>query len=360
MSKNIFFSFFIILVNTSLLTAQKYSNEFMSLGVGAKGQSMGNAFVAGVEDVTAAYWNPAGLAAISTKGIQIGAQHAEWFAGIAKYDYLGIAFPMPNDRRALGLTAIRFAIDDIPNTLFLYDADGSINYDEIQSFSAADYGFLMTYAHRLRSELGQVYVGGNVKLIHRTIGSFAKAWGFGFDASFLWHLKKVRIGVMVKDVTNTFNAWMFNFNEEEKQILTFTSNVIPTSSLEVTRPQIIIGGAWYHQWKKTGLMAELDLNMTTDGKRNTLISSFPVSIDPTFGIEANYGKFVFLRAGVNNVQKETDFGRDPFWTFQPNLGIGLKLLNLHLDYAYTDVGEQSNKTYSHVVFFGVEFGFWLS
>ena len=41
--------------------APKYSNEFLSIGVGASAFGMSNAVVAGVDDVTAGYWNPAGL-----------------------------------------------------------------------------------------------------------------------------------------------------------------------------------------------------------------------------------------------------------------------------------------------------------
>ena len=39
--------------------APKYSNEFLQIGVGARALGMGNSLVAGVNDVTAAYWNPA-------------------------------------------------------------------------------------------------------------------------------------------------------------------------------------------------------------------------------------------------------------------------------------------------------------
>ena len=45
----------------------KYSNEFLSIGVSAKALGMSNAVVAGSDDVTAGYWNPAGLT-----GLKIG------------------------------------------------------------------------------------------------------------------------------------------------------------------------------------------------------------------------------------------------------------------------------------------------
>jgi len=52
----IFFSYFL----TNAQMARKYSNEFLSLGVGARGLAMSNTMVSLSDDVTAAYWNPAG------------------------------------------------------------------------------------------------------------------------------------------------------------------------------------------------------------------------------------------------------------------------------------------------------------
>ena len=69
--------------------------------------------------------------------------HADYFGGIAKYDYLAVAMPIQNNKRALGISILRFAVDDIPNTLFLVEPDGSINYNNIQTFSSADYAFLV-------------------------------------------------------------------------------------------------------------------------------------------------------------------------------------------------------------------------
>jgi len=329
---------------------QKYSNEFLSIGVGARAQGMGNAQVASVNDVSAAFWNPAALAQISFEnGIQLGAMHNEWFAGVGKYDYLGVGMPFSNSKKAFGLTAIRFGIDDIPNTLSLYDDNGAVNYDNVVPFSAADYGFLMTYAQHVFTQKGKLYVGGNVKVVHRKIGPFANSWGFGLDAAVLWHVKNWRFAFMGKDITNTFNAWRFNFTDQEKEVLEFTNNVIPINSLEVTRPQFILGAAYNKQWEKFGIEAELDFTVTTDGYRNTLIQSFPFSADPQMGFELNYKKFIFLRGGVNNFQRETDIGVEKFWTFQPNLGVGVKVFKLRIDYAYADIDDRSKNTYSHII-----------
>ena len=64
---------------------RKYSNEFLNIGAGARGLAMGSAQVASVNDGTAGYWNPAGLVGV-TNDPQVNLMHAEYFAGIGKYD----------------------------------------------------------------------------------------------------------------------------------------------------------------------------------------------------------------------------------------------------------------------------------
>src|SRR6476660_3565921 len=161
---------------------RKYSNEFLNIGAGARGLAMGSAQVASVNDGTAGYWNPAGLVYIKDKP-QVNVMHAEYFAGIGKYDYASIAIPTTGNKRVIGVTTLRFAVDDIMNTLFLVEPDGSINYNNIQAFSSADYGFIFSLAQKLKQTSNKnLQFGVNAKVIHRHVGSFAKAWGFGLDA----------------------------------------------------------------------------------------------------------------------------------------------------------------------------------
>ena len=105
------------------VTAQfrKYSNEFLNIGVGARGFAMGSAQVATVQDGTAGYWNPAGLTGVKDHA-SVSAMHAEYFSGIGKFDYASLAFPLAGNKRTLGITAIRFGVDDIPNTLIFSGA----------------------------------------------------------------------------------------------------------------------------------------------------------------------------------------------------------------------------------------------
>ena len=117
------------------ITAPKYSNEFLSIGVGARAIAMGTAQVSAVNDVTAGYWNPAGLVEVK-EFPQLSLMHAEYFAGNSKYDYAGVAMPLKGKNRTLGISAFRFATDDIAYTIDYIQPDGS--FDEFAaSFTAA-------------------------------------------------------------------------------------------------------------------------------------------------------------------------------------------------------------------------------
>src|SRR5207249_12316853 len=113
----------------------------------------------------------------------INLMHAEYFSGIGKFDYGSVAIPVQDNERTLGLSLLRFAVDDIPNTLFLIEPDGSVNYNNIQTFSSADYALLLSVAQNLEeTDTRTINFGANAKIIHRKVGKFASAWGFGLDA----------------------------------------------------------------------------------------------------------------------------------------------------------------------------------
>ncbi len=337
------------LAAATALPAQKYSNEFLTIGAGARAHGLGTAVVATDTDPTASYWNPAGLAwHTADEGLQLTAMHAEWFAGVGKYDFLAMSIPTNDTRKRMGLSLIRFGIDDIANTLFLYDEDGTVNYDNVVSFSAADYAVLFSYAWQPGSS-GRHSLGFSTKLIRRVIGTFANAWGFGFDLGWQYQHGGWRAGATLRDATSTFNAWRNTLTAEEKDRLLATGNELPElSALELTRPTLLLGAARRFAQGKWLFQPELNLRLTTDGRRNTLLATDLFSADLAFGLETVYDDFLILRAGISQFQREKGFDQSTFWTSRPAAGVGMKLGRLRLDYAFSDIGDNQGR-FSHII-----------
>lgn len=363
MKKAIFILLIILLFHSFLFSQDnditpKYSNEFLAIGVGARALGMSNTQVAIANDVTSGYWNPAGLMQINNN-IQLIYLHTNYFAGIAKYDYGSVAVKI-NEPSRLGISAIRLGVDDIPNTLDLVDDNGNIDYDRLKSFSIADYGFLFSYA-RL-SEIDGLNYGANLKIIYRDAGEFANAWGFGFDIGVQYFYKSWQFGTMARDVTSTFNAWSFNTETFEETFIK-TGNEVPENSLEITLPRLIVGAAYIYKIKtgkhslspqeKFSIIPAIDMDFTFDGKRNVLIKTDLISIDPHFGLELSYAKFLYLRGGIGNIQEITNIDGKKVKIIQPNMGIGIAIKNITIDYALTNIGDRSEGLYSNI--FSIKF-----
>ena len=301
---------------------------------------------------TAGYWNPAGLVHLKD-AIQLSYMHSNYFAGIANYDYSGLAFKN-GDKGVMALSFVRMGIDGIPNTLDIWK-NGQLNYDLITEFSAVDYSFMFSYAQKL-SKNGLSF-GGSAKIIRRKAGEFASAWGFGLDAGFQYQPENNwRFALVARDVTSTFNAWNFTFTEAQKVVLTQQNQVIPRNSLEITLPRLILGAGKKIEFGTDYTFdSEINLDVTTDGKRNTVLKTDVVSVDPHMGIEFGYSDAVFLRAGVGNIQQVTTIERKELWSFQPNIGVGLNLEKFAIDYAMANVATTAATNYSHV--FSIRFKF---
>ena len=329
-----------------------YTNDFLNIGVGARGLGMGNAQVASVEDVYAGFYNPAGLANINNTA-QVGLMHSEYFAGIALYDYASFAVPLADKKRVFGFSFLRFGVDNIPNTLFLYGPDGSINYNNISSFSTADYAFMLHYAQKFN--IPGLTAGGTVKIIYRSLGPFGNAVGFGIDLGLQYRKGGWRAGVMLKDITNTFDAWSFTLTDAQKQVLLQDSNQLPKNSIEYAPPSIILGGAYEVNIKnKFYILPEINFLLSTDGKRNVLLPGNPISMDAVAGLEMNYAKIGYIRVGVSNFQQYSAINGHTAYSVSPSIGAGVRIKVIAIDYTLTNLtavqgSSQNNGLYSHVI-----------
>lgn len=324
---------------------RKYSNEFLSIGVDAAALGMSNAVVSSTSDVNAGYWNPAGLLKLEDK--QVALMHASYFANIAQYDYAAFGMPI-DDRSAFGISLIRFGVDDILNTTQLIDSQGNIDYNRISLFSTADYALTVSYARALPIE-GFNY-GINAKVVRRIIGDFANSWGFGFDLGFQFESRNDwKVGLMLRDITTTYNTWTINEEEFQKikDAVPGENQDLPETS-EITLPKAQVGLSKKFEFhNEMSLLAAGNLNMQF-AQTNDIISTKAVSIDPALGFEWGYTDLVFVRAGVGNFQQITQIDDSKRIGFQPNVGLGFKYKGIQVDYALTDLGDQSVALYSNI------------
>lgn len=288
----------------------KYAGEFLAIGVGARAQALGSAFVAVADDATATYWNPAGLGQIDFP--QISLMHSEQFAGEVSYDFAGVVLPF-KQKTTFGISLIRLGISGIPDTRYaLIDtvqANGKIDegerlrLDKITYFTNSDYSLFFSMSHKKSDNL---YFGGNVKLIKRGFGDFS-AWGIGFDASVFSRFgENLTIGANLMDATSTILAW-------------------DTGTKELIAPMMKIGAAylWAPDFHKITFRPVIESDIRFEGRKYA--SQFnlgSMSFDMHYGLEANLHNRLYLRSGIDDLN-------------QISFGIGVLMPKLVVDYSFT-------------------------
>jgi hypothetical protein len=286
----------------------KYAGEFMSLGVGGRALGMGGAFVALANDVTAGYWNPAGLSHINYP--QATLMHDEQFGSLVNYDYGAVALPFgPN--ASWGLSVIRLGVDDIPDTRNAgVDVNGNVTYDpnqfsridpnRVSYFNAADWAFYLTYSKKQSDEFSY---GANVKIIRRELGDNS-ATGIGFDVG-LWYtpFENLVLGANLQDVTTTFLAW-------------------DTGTNELISPNFKLGSAYFIEAFGGRFAPAVDFDIRFENRRYaSTVNVGPVSLDLHTGLEYQAKNLIALRVGYSDVKQLT-------------FGAGVRLPKLNIDYTF--------------------------
>ena len=303
-------------LNFSQTVISKYAGEFMSIGIGGRPLGMGGAFVGIANDVTAGYYNPAGLANINYP--QISLMHSEQFGNLVNYDYAAVGIPFGQDM-SFGLSIMRLGVDGIPDTrnalidgqtgLLINDINNiyaRLDYSRITEFSNQDWAIYLTFSKR---QTDKFYWGANVKIIKRDIAEFS-ATGVGFDVgAYYMPIQNLSLGANLQDATTTLIAWNTGRNE-------------------LVSPTLKVGGAYMITGFLGGyIMPVLDFDVRFENRR--FASNFnlgPVSFDMHAGVEVNIENLVYLRGGYNDIKQFT-------------IGAGVKLPKLNIDYSFARFSE---------------------
>lgn len=288
----------------------KYAGEFLAIGVGGRPLGMGGAYTAIANDVTAGYYNPAGLANLNYP--QISLMHDERYGNLVNYNYAAFALPYGSEY-SFGLSVMRLGVDGIPDTrnALIDRSTGQVIYDInspaakldpslVKEFSNQDWAIYLTGAKRHSKDL---YFGINMKLIYRKIAEFS-ATGIGFDAGVMYFpAENLSLGANVQDVTTTLVGWSTGRNE-------------------LISPTLKLGAAYKLEVFGLAFSPALDFDVRFEGREYAAqFNMGPVSIDPHFGGELSYKNLFAVRGGYNDVKQFT-------------MGAGVRLPKLNIDYSF--------------------------
>jgi hypothetical protein len=149
--------------------------EFLLLGAGARGTALGGAYAALATDVTALYYNPAGLAQIGRPAAMVSSYS---YLADTRYSWFGAAFPMAGGARSLGVSIGSFGFSDQPvTTVENPDGDGRV-YSVNQSFVSGSYA--QNFSDRFSAGVSVKYIQD--KLGSAKAGTFAVDFGTNFHA----------------------------------------------------------------------------------------------------------------------------------------------------------------------------------
>ncbi len=296
--------------------ANKYAGEFLTHGVGARALGMGSAFVAVADDVTAGYWNPAGVADVRGSAVQL--MHAETFGDVINYDTGAYVRPLDGDA-SMGVTIVRLAVDDIPFTDFDED-ENRIYYSAsgITWESDSETAMLVSYGRRVSPRLR---IGGNLKLISKSIANYS-CYGVGFDLGAKYDLwNGTTLGANLQDVTTTFLSW-------------------DTKERELIMPTVKVGAAQRFELPSMGGALTVAADADVRFENRALADQYhagAVSADTHYGAEFVYHDRVAVRGGLSMGQLTA--------------GAGFTLGGFTIDYAfgkheYLDSSHRVSASYS--------------
>ena len=265
------------------------SASFLKIGIGARAAGMGEAFGAVADDVTAMYWNPAGIAQLEET--QATFMHSFWLESM-NYEYLGLAYPLGGS--AIGISLGYLGITDIEGR--------DVNDVKTSDFNANDMAIGVTYGKQLSETF---MLGGSIKSISETIDT-EKASTVGIDVGTLYKASAASGDISLAASVQNIGSGLKFISE---------AGDLPMN--------VKVGGA-YKSIDKS-LTIAMDVNKPVDNKAKV-----------NLGMEYWLRESVAVRGGY----KYQVGGNDAIGGLTGlTAGAGLKVSQMNIDYAFMPFGD---------------------
>lgn len=285
--------------------------------------AMGESFVAVANDVSAIFWNPAGLARLNSK--ELSASHHAHVQGI---NYESLAYGQPTALGTFGAGV---------NYLYLDSIERRGKNEEPQgSFGASDFAFTLSFARALIPSqkvfrpLSQRLVGGiNLKIIRQSIDTYS-ASAYAMDMGILTPLRNSQftLGIAIQNIGSDIQFL------SESYALPQTLRI--GLSWSAKKAPVTVAG---------GFSAPRDNSPSYEfGSEYWVIPSFALRSGYMIRPQNDLTAFKGLggSAGDNAISKYAGF----------MAGIGLKFHLMQVDYAFVPLGDLGT---THRVTLGMKF-----
>jgi len=263
---------------------------FLRIGVGARAMGLAGAYTAVANDVTATYWNPAGLTHLARTETYFS--HSQWFAD-ARSEFLGLGFGLKTLR--LGFSLYYFTIGGIERRV-------KPSPEPLGVFSAHDLCLGVTLARSFDSNFK---VGVTLKGLFEKI-YLESSWGLALDFGVLLRLSDtpLQVGLALRNI-----GWMSAFRQQHPRLpsLFQTGLAYKTSILGNHTPFLLSLDYALHSYQQNRLL---------------------------FGAELSLPQGLALRGGIR--------WKGP--SIQPHFGLGFNLRRLSLSYSYSPFPEGLGST----------------
>jgi hypothetical protein len=312
---------------------------FMLIAPDARASGMGDVGTGIADNVSAIYWNPAGLA--FQTGKEVSLTHSQWlpqFNSDLFYDYVNFKW---NDEEKFGGT-IGAGITFLNLGQFIYTNESSP--DPLGTFQSFEYAIALAYATKLSNDWG---FGGNVRYIQSSLSTLSIGSqhqnGVGrsvsFDISAMWRPDSTYVEGIANALAIGFE--LTDLGPKVRYVDVQNADPLPT--------ELRVGFSYKlykDEYNELTIASDLSKLLVkrdstgSDGLPKSLVTSWDAntgqSLMSSTGIEYWYDQLLALRAGYYT--EGPDAGNRNYMTF----GAGLRYDIYQFDFSYIDTFQENH------------------